>query len=74
MQITVKLFASFRAGRIPIEIREYPAGTTVLDIVLEQGIPVAELGIIMINSRHAKTDRELVEGDILALFPMLGGG
>lgn len=74
MLITVKLFASFRTGRIPIETREYPTGTTVLDIVLEQGIPVDELGIIMINSRHAKTDRELVEGDILALFPMLGGG
>lgn len=74
MLITVKLFASFRAGRIPIETREYPTGTTVLDIVMEQGIPVAELGIIMVNSRHAKTDRELVEGDILALFPMLGGG
>ncbi len=74
MKITVKLFASFRAGRTPIETRDYPAGTTVADIVTEQKIPVAELGIIMVNSRHVRIDRELVDGDTLALFPLLGGG
>ena len=74
MKITVKLFASFRAGRTPIETREYPAGTTVGDIVTEQKIPVAELGIMLVNSRHVAIDRELADGDTLAIFPLLGGG
>jgi molybdopterin converting factor small subunit len=74
MRITVKLFASFRTGRVPIETGDYPNGTTVADIVAEQGIPVAELGIMMVNSRHVGLDRELVDGDTLALFPLLGGG
>ena len=74
MKITVKLFASFRAGRIPLETREYPAGTTVADIVAEQRIQVSELGIIMVNSRHVDVGRELTDGDILAIFPLLGGG
>jgi molybdopterin converting factor small subunit len=74
MKITVKLFASFRAGRIPIDTREYPSGTTVADIVTEQKIPVAELGIILVNSRHVGIDRELADGDTLAIFPLLGGG
>ena len=74
MQVTVKLFASFRTGRTPIEIRDYPAGTTVADVVAEQGIPVAELGIMLINHRHVHLDRELADGDILAIFPLLGGG
>ena len=74
MKITVKLFASFRTGRIPLETREYPDGTTVADIVAEQRIPVGELGIIMVNSRHVKIERELVDGDTLAIFPLLGGG
>ena len=74
MKITVKLFASFRTGRTPIATREYPAGTTVADIVTEQRIPVTELGIIMVNSRHVTVDRELVDGDTLAIFPLLGGG
>ncbi len=74
MKVTVKLFASFRTGRTPIETRDYPAGTRVADIVREQQIPVAELGIIMVNSRHVPIDRELADGDTLALFPLLGGG
>jgi sulfur-carrier protein len=74
MKITVKLFASFRTGRTPVEEKDYNAGTRVADIVAELGIPVAELGIIMVNSRHVPLDRELADGDTLALFPLLGGG
>ena len=74
MQVTVKLFASFRTDRTPIEIRDYPDGTTVADVVAEKGIPVGELGIMLINSRHVHLDRVLAEGDILAIFPLLGGG
>jgi sulfur-carrier protein len=74
MRITVKLFASFRTGRFDIETRDYPPGTTVADIVVGLELPVAELGIMMVNSRHVKLDRELVDGETLALFPLLGGG
>lgn len=74
MQVTVKLFASFRTGRTPIEICDYPAGTTVADLVSERGIPVGELGIMLINCRHVHLDRELADGDIVAIFPLLGGG
>jgi sulfur-carrier protein len=74
MTITVKLFASFRAGRFDIETGDYPAGTTVADVADSLKLPQSELGIMMINNRHVKLDRLLVEGDILALFPLLGGG
>jgi sulfur-carrier protein len=74
MKITVKLFASFRNGRTPVETRDIPNGTCVADIITELGIPVAELGISMVNSRHVPLDRELADGDTLALFPLLGGG
>jgi sulfur-carrier protein len=74
MQVTVKLFASFRTGRTPIETREYPPGSRVADVVSQQGIPEAEIGIMLINSRHVHLDRELADGDILAIFPLLGGG
>ncbi len=74
MNITVKLFASFRAGRFDIETGDYPAGTTVADVADSLKLPQSELGIMMINNRHVKLDRLLVEGDILALFPLLGGG
>lgn len=74
MQISVKLFASFRIGRFEIENRDYPPGTTVADVADSLKLPQSELGIMMINSRHVKLDRELSEGDTLALFPLLGGG
>lgn len=74
MQVTVKLFANFRHGRFNIEVRQYPPGTTVGQIVEEIGIPKNELGILLVNSRHVDLDRELQDGDTLALFPLVGGG
>ena len=74
MNITVKLFASFRTGRFDIETGDYPAGTTVADVAESLKLPLTEFGIIMVNNRHVKTDRQLVDGDTLALFPLLGGG
>ncbi|HBA88790.1 MAG TPA: molybdopterin synthase sulfur carrier subunit [Geobacter sp.] len=74
MQVTVKLFASFRAGRTPIQTCEYPSGSTVMDIVVQKGIPVQEIGIMLVNCRHVQLDQELVDGDVLAIFPLLGGG
>jgi molybdopterin converting factor small subunit len=74
MNITVKLFASFRAGRFDIETCDYPDGTTVADVADSLKLPQSELGIMLINSRHVKLERILVEGDTLALFPLLGGG
>ena len=74
MNITVKLFSSFRTGRFEIESMEYPDGTTVADVVDSLNLQQSELGIMLVNSRHVKLDHLLVEGETLAIFPLLGGG
>ncbi len=74
MKIIVKLFATYRTGRFSVEEREYPPGTTVATIVKELELPEEELGIILVNSRHTDLAHVLSDGDILALFPLLGGG
>jgi len=74
MQITVKLFATFRIGRFTIENREFPEGTTVGQIVRELEIPESELGILMVNSRHVDLERVMADGEALAIFPLVGGG
>ncbi|HZW35316.1 MAG: MoaD/ThiS family protein [Deltaproteobacteria bacterium] len=74
MRITVKLFATFRKGRFDAEVREVPPGTTVSRIVDDVQLPERELGIILVNGRHADRSRELSDGDTLALFPLVGGG
>lgn len=74
MQVTVKLFAYFRDGRFAVEVREYPENTTVGDIIDELGIDRGEIGITMINSRHCQFDTAVQQKDILAIFPVIGGG
>jgi len=74
MKVTVKLFASFRDGRFKVEERNYPAGTVCRAVVAEVGLKEEELGVVMVNGRHADLAQELREGDSLALFPLVGGG
>lgn len=74
MKITVKLFATFRIGRFDIEERDYPQGTTVEQIVDDLNLPHEQLGILMVSSRHVDLDRVMVEGETLAIFPLVGGG
>jgi molybdopterin converting factor small subunit len=74
MTVQVKLFATFRHGRFVTEHREYPAGTTVGKIVTELEIPEQQLGIILVNSRHAGLEHAVNDGDTVALFPLVGGG
>jgi len=76
INITVKLFAQYRENRFKVEQRIYPCGTTPKNIMDELGISEHKLplGVLMINSKHQKEEYILKEGDILALFPKVGGG
>jgi len=74
MQVTVKLFATFRVGRFVTEGREYLPGTPIAHVIRELGIPEPEIGMIMLNGRHASPADLMHHGASLALFPLLGGG
>jgi molybdopterin synthase sulfur carrier subunit len=74
MKITVKLFAYFRDNRFKIEEREIGESTTVGDIVDSLNIDREEVGVLMINSRHTTFDTLPIENDVLAVFPVIGGG
>jgi len=74
MLITVKLFATFRDGRFKIETRAYPEGARVSDVLASLDIAESEVGTLFIRSRHVEPDRELADGDTLAIFPLVGGG
>jgi molybdopterin synthase sulfur carrier subunit len=74
MQLTVKLFAYFRDNRFKEREMDFVEGTTILDVVHFLNLPENELGVIMVNSRHSSLERQLKEGDIVALFPPIGGG
>lgn len=74
MTLTVKLFAYFRDNRFVAEVREYTEGITVGEIIDELAIDRDDIGITMVNSRHCGFDTTPVENDILAIFPVIGGG
>jgi molybdopterin converting factor small subunit len=76
MIITVKLFAQYREGRFKVEVREYPEGTKATEIIKELGIneEALPLGVLLVNSRHQEESVELKGGDVLSLFPKVGGG
>ena len=74
MQITVKLFASFRKDRFIAASREVEGNACVADVINMLQIPAGEIGTIMLNNRHTVPGQQLHEGDRLALFPLVGGG
>lgn len=74
MKITVKLFAFFRQDRFKKEERDYPETTLVSEVIEGLGIDLDEVGVTMINSRHCDLDSPIKENDILAIFPVIGGG
>ncbi len=74
MDVTVKLFASLREGRFDAETRSLPEGATPGAVIEALGLPEDQVAVLFINSRHAEKDSPLSSGDVLALFPPVGGG
>lgn len=74
MRVTIKLFASFQKDRSAREEREVADGTRVRQIVEALGIEAGEVGVVMVNGRHVEFDDELRPDDVLAIFPVIGGG
>ena len=74
MQVTIKLFANFRNDRFIKEVQTIAPDSTVGAIVSELALTEEEVGVILINGRHSNLEQPLSEGDILSLFPLVGGG
>ena len=74
MKILVKLFANFRLGRFKLQQYELAEATTCAEVAAMLEITEAELGVIMVNGRHAQLKQALQEGDTLSLVPLVGGG
>ena len=75
MKIEVRLFAYFREGRKKkyfMEIDEEKV--TPKSIIVSLNIEVEEVAILLINGRDGKVDQLLKDGDILSMFPPVGGG
>jgi len=72
--LTIKLFATFQRGRLAVQAREFTEPPTLGEIVDELAIPRAEVGVMMVNGRHADFDDRPEDGGVVAIFPVIGGG
>ena len=72
--IEVRLFATFRQGRDKI-VHLPEAGHTDAGAIIDAlGIPREEVAILLVNGLHSKPETAVKAGDVVALFPPVGGG
>ena len=74
MHVTIKLFATLQQGRFHEKTIEITKGASVDDIRKMLKISKKEKLVILLNGRHAELHTKVKDGDILAIFPQIGGG
>ena len=74
LMIEVRFFATLRENRG--KIAEVPAEEVdqAGDILRRFDIPAEEVAILLINGFHSKPDAPVHDGDVVSLFPPVGGG
>lgn len=74
MRITVKLFATLREYGQNLMEMDVPVSSNPESIIQSLKIPKKDVAVLMLNGRSVNFDEELSDGDVLALFPPIGGG
>lgn len=72
--IEVRLFATLREGRGKIVMLPADQFSAAGDIIRHLAIPAEEVAILLINGFHKKPEDTVKSGDVVALFPPVGGG
>ncbi len=74
MEIKVRLFATLREKRGKEFMVVLSDSSTVRDLIDSLGIKEVEVAILLVNGLDAKLDRQLLEKDVVSIFPPVGGG
>jgi len=75
-RISISLYATLRkkrsdlANRGPVTTK----ATTLGELLDEIGITKVEAAIIFLNGKRATLESEMQDGDMVGIFPILGGG
>jgi hypothetical protein len=51
-----------------------PSGTTVGDVLAGLPIPAGDVPTFFVNGRHAERGPALQDGEVVSIFPAVGGG
>lgn len=72
--IEVRLFATLREGRGKVQHLPAADFSVAADIIRHLQIPAEEVAILLVNGFHKKPDEPVKAGDVVAIFPPVGGG
>ncbi len=72
--IEIRLFATLRDGRDKIIKLESNSITVAGDVLKHLSICPKDVAIYLINGRHSNLDAPIKDGDVIAIFPPVGGG
>ncbi len=72
--IEVRFFSTLRSGRGKIAEVPAEAFSCAGDILRQFDIPAEEVAILLINGFHSGPSDPVKDGDVVALFPPVGGG
>ncbi|HSQ33328.1 MAG TPA: MoaD/ThiS family protein [Peptostreptococcaceae bacterium] len=70
-KIEIRLFATLREGR---SRRSYIDANDIREILDILNIKEEEIAMLLLNGRDATLDTQINNGDILSIFPPVGGG
>ena len=72
--IEVRFFATLREGRGKIAEIGAEEVSTAGELIRRFDIPAEEVSILLINGFHSKPEDSVKDGDVISLFPPVGGG
>ena len=72
--IDVRFFATLRDGRGKAALIDAEKVAHAGDILALFGIDPEEVAILLINGFHSKPEDPVKDGDLVSLFPPVGGG
>ena len=72
--IEVRFFSTLRDGRGKIAEVPGEAASSADDLLRRFDIPAEEVAILLINGFHSKPGDPVKDGDVVSLFPPVGGG
>ena len=74
MNIKIKLFATLRDNRFKIKDCVVNHNTTPKNIIDMLNIKEEDVAILIVNGMDVCMDDNLKEGDVVSIFPPVGGG
>ncbi|HPY57196.1 MAG TPA: MoaD/ThiS family protein [Sedimentibacter sp.] len=72
--IEIRLFATLRDGRDKIIKLDSNSISLAGDVLKHLSISPENVAIYLINGKHSNLDAPIKDGDVIAIFPPIGGG